>query len=262
MNLRHIIFGTVWAVSIASGTACVAADGLPSGAAFLAGEPNKPLVVLLTTDAASSMDGTYTSIGGQLHQHGYSLAAVDVTCHGKDVRQGEQEGLGCWASRVQANQPDIFSGMIQQVSALISSIQEEGRSSGDVVAVGVSRGGYAALRLAIADPRVSTLVLMAPVTRVERLSEFTGVVVPPAYDISRNSKVLSTKRIFMQIGNSDDRVGTDDALALMRSIVTAGGGKPVDLTVIVTPNRGHGTERHSFAAQWVQERNEGAQKAP
>ena len=147
----------------------------------LPGSPSKPLAIVFTTDISSSLNGTFTSITKTLHAAGYTIAAVDVICHGQDVQAGETPGLGCWAARIQRHNSDIFTPMISQASDAISDLVSKGVASGDnVVAIGVSRGGYAAVRLAAVDYRVKTLVLMAPVTELVKLAEFKNIPVPPS----------------------------------------------------------------------------------
>jgi pimeloyl-ACP methyl ester carboxylesterase len=242
----------------------------PAGTEYglVKGEAGKPLVLVFTTDAKESMDGTFTSIGKSLAKAKYSVASIDVTCHGKDVQRNETSGLACWAARVKMAGPDIFTPMVRRASEVISDIAAHKlASTSSVIAVGVSRGGYAALKLAAADPRVDHLVLMAPVTDLARLSEFANVPVDPAmYGFREAYKRFSSDHIFLQIGNADDRVGTENALAFARSVVLAGRNRLVDLTTVITPLKGHGTARHDMAANWVIAETSGARdkikKAP
>lgn len=219
----------------------------------VAGSPKKPLVLVFTTDVQASLDGTFTTITRQLNAAGYTVAAVDVTCHGSDVAKTETAGLDCWAARVSKGGPDVFAPMVQRASKAISDINAKGLADGShVIALGVSRGGYAAARLAIADPRVDTLVLMAPVTDLTALREFAGMSVSSQlYGLQGSYPLFAKKRIFLQIGVSDDRVGTTRALSFVEGISAASGGAPVDLTAVVTPGKGHGTAEHEFAAKWV-----------
>jgi alpha-beta hydrolase superfamily lysophospholipase len=238
-------------VSLAEGIKPV--PGLPAPTyKLLQGSPGKPLILVFTTDAANSLSGTYTTVPQALHAGGYTVAAVDVTCHGTDVRAGEVEGLGCWRKRIDAGGADIFAPMVDTASRAITEIMAQRQANGDVVVVGVSRGAYAALRVAASDQRVSTAVLLAPVTDLGRLTEFKGG--RPAsglYGLQRHAVKLSQKHIFMQIGNQDDRVGTAEALKFANQVLAAGKGKPVDLTVIMTPSKGHAVAEQEFAAKWV-----------
>ena len=62
---------------------------------------------------------------------------------------------------------------------------------------------------------------------------------------------LSTKRVFIQIGSNDDRVGTGQALHLAELIVSAANQKPLHMTLIITPVKGHATAEQSRAAKWI-----------
>ena len=224
-----------------------------AGYGVLAGKPGMPLVLVFTTDIQSSLNGAFTSVPTALHASGYTVASVDVTCHGMDVKTGEDAGLGCWADRIKAGGDDIFAPMVRKASAAITALTLNADARAEnVIAVGVSRGGYAALRVAAADARIGTLVLLAPVTNLARLTEFKDVHVDAGtYGLSRDYAAFSKRRLFIQIGNSDTRVGTSDALEFSQGIVTAAGGAPVDVTTIITSNSGHGVAAQQQATEWV-----------
>lgn len=252
LSIGALVAAIATGASLAEGVKPV--PGLPAPPyKLLKGLPAKPLVLVFTTDAANSLSGTYTTVPHALHAGGYNVAAVDVTCHGADVKAGEVEGLDCWRKRIDAGGPDIFAPMIDKASRAITDIlARQQAAGGDVVAVGVSRGAYAALRLAASDQRVSRVVLLAPVTDLGRLTEFKGGrVAADLYGLQRHALNFSQKHIFMQIGNQDDRVGTAEALTFANQILVAGKEKAVDLTVIVTPSKGHAVAEQDFAAKWV-----------
>lgn len=226
-------------------------DGVKYG--IVPGNPDKPLVLVLTTTIHDSLKGTFTSIPQILGRAGYSVAAIDVTCHGRDVRPKEISGLNCWAQRVRNSRQDVFAPMVKEASEVISDVakQKFARTT-DVVAVGVSRGGYAALRIAAEDSRVDRIVLMAPVTSIARLDEFKKVPVDQnMYGFAKAYRTFARDHIFLQIGNADTRVGTAEALAFEASVVAAAGNAVTDFTTVITPLRGHGTAMHGEAAQWV-----------
>jgi hypothetical protein len=105
-----------------------------------------------------------------------------------------------------------------------------------------------ALRAATSNPKINYVVAMAPVTDLQRLIEFSQFKVnEKIYGLSRYYETLSHKHIFLQIANSDNRVGTEKALDFLKGLGNARGEKPVGLTAIITPNEGHGTARHDFA---------------
>lgn len=218
----------------------------------LAGKSGKPVALVFTTDVASSLDGTFTSVPKKLHEAGYTIISVDVTCHGKDVGQQEAAGLDCWATRIKGGGVDVFAHMVDSASDAISDSLKRHNTHAGVVAIGVSRGGYAAIRTAVRDPRIDSLVLLAPVTDLKKLREFSETAVDQAkYGFVASYSELAKRRIFLQIGNADDRVGTAAALGFGEAISAAGQASQVDVTMIATPIKGHGVAAQDLATRWV-----------
>lgn len=89
-------------------------------------------------------------------------------------------------------------------------------------------------------------------TDLFKLREFEGAKAPqPLYSLKPFYPAIATKHLFLQINNNDDRVGTDQALSLVKGVVEAGGYNPVDITAIITPRKGHSTSEHETAASWA-----------
>lgn len=253
--LTKLLAATLAVASCAASAATPQMHITPDGVKYgiIPGSPDKPLVLVLTTDVHDSLSGAFTTVSQTLGRAGYPIAAIDVTCHGQDVRRKETAGLDCWAQRVKVSRQDIFLPMVKAATSVITDVGSRtlARPS-DVVVVGVSRGGYAALRIAAADARVTRIVAMAPVTNIARLDEFKGMSVDQrVYGLAKAFPTFARDHIFMQIGNADTRVGTADALAFEAGVVGAAGNSVADFTTVITPLRGHGTAMHDEAAQWV-----------
>lgn len=227
-----------------------------------------PLAVILTMTTRSSLNNEFTSIGRRLLDEGFVVASLDLPCHGSDIpgRVRQQldrflkgrrtgEGLKCWAAWMSDDSPDIFDAFTLRVDRVLKDLRARKLVSGDrVVLVGVSRGGYLAMRVAAHNPLITDVIGLAPVTDLQALTEFTQVKVDQAvYGLGRHATILSQKRLFLQVGSSDMRVGTRAVLKLVDTIIDAGGGRPVDLTLIVTPDPGHQSSEHNRAAQWILE---------
>ena len=121
-----------------------------------------------------------------------------------------------------------------------------------VVALGVSRDGYVAFRAALSDPRITHVIALSPVTDLQRLEEFSHIKVNEAvYGLDAHASELGRKHLFIQIGSSDTRVGTHEAIELADGIARAARPATVDMTFIVTPRPGHATAEHDRAAQWA-----------
>jgi pimeloyl-ACP methyl ester carboxylesterase len=148
---------------------------------------------------------------------------------------------------------DIFAGFILRVGRVITDLQARNVATrGRVIAVGVSRGGYLAFRLAISDPRVTDVIALAPVTDLQRLREFAAVKVDEAtYGLGRGAAILARKREFIQIGSNDDRVGTREVLHLVDGLAASAGANRLDLTFLLEPLVGHATSEHERAAAWA-----------
>ncbi len=225
-----------------------------------------PLALVFTTDIAGSLNGKFTTIGNTLSKAGYVVASIDLPCHGKDTPERIQplidkvtgtisgDGLTCWANRVSQSENDIFPPFLARISRVITDMQSKGLIVGQrIVAIGVSRGGYIALR-ASDDKRITDIVALAPVTDLQRLREFTKLKVnTTVYGLDHNAATLSRKRLFLQIGSNDSRVGTREVLHLADSIVKAANSAPVDMTLIITPVKGHATAEHDRAVAWIEQ---------
>ena len=124
---------------------------------------------------------------------------------------------------------------------------------------GTSRGGFCALHLAAAEPQVRTVVCVSPVTDLRALREFKGVTAEQArpYNASALSARLVGRRIWISIGNSDQRVGTDRCVATVRSFVQAAGKAsprtPAPIELIMGPSLGHSAidNAYGLAAEFV-----------
>ncbi|MGK3120441.1 alpha/beta hydrolase [Pseudomonas corrugata] len=217
------------------------------------GAPNGPLLIVITTDVKESMTNTYSPIGQILAAKGYSVVAVDVPCHGKDTIKKEGTGLECWRARADKTSGNIFDSYISNLNSVLGDVADKHKARlVNVTVLGVSRGGYIAMKAAAEVPGIDTVIAMAPVTDVFRLREFDNSKAnKSAYSLTPYYEALSKKHLFIQINNDDDRVGTTETLSLVSGITKAGNPDAVDLTAIVTPKKGHSTSEHEMAAAWA-----------
>ena len=229
----------------------VTKDGVEYG--FHQGDDNGPLLIAITTDIKESMTDVYSPVGSLLAERGYSVASIDVTCHGKDLQKHEKYGLDCWRARADSSQTNIFDDYMERLKSVIADIASTKRTdTSKITALGVSRGGYLAMRSAAEVQEVTIVIALAPVTDIFKLREFEGAKAPqPLYSLKPFYPAIATKHLFLQINNNDDRVGTDQALSLVKGVVEAGGDNPVDITAIITPRKGHSTSEHETAANWA-----------
>ena len=135
------------------------------------------------------------------------------------------------------------------------------------------RGGFVALHFAAVESRVRCVAAFAPVTNLLALREFAGIEqdspsvlrVVKSLALVNSAEKLAGRPIWICIGNYDQRVNTDDAIALTRRVVEASVAedKPANVEIRVLPSEGyqvrvhdngHGIpvpSAHKEAAEWI-----------
>lgn len=169
----------------------------------------------------------------------FSVASVDLPCHGQDLRKGEPQELAGWRYRVD-NGEDLLSAFIEKCRFKLDRLIEVGANPELVFAAGGSRGAFAAMQLSLADPRFTNIVGLAPVVDLMALREFDGCqkAPPPLADFA---DTLAKRSIFLSIAAQDTRVSTTKAVDLVTRI--ASGRRDADIELVVE----RGTE-HEFSA--------------
>ena len=221
--------------------------------------PAPTLLILAGTIDGTLGGPTYRQCGNELAEHGFLCVAIDIPCHGDQTRDGEPSGLIGWSARA-ASEEDFVSGCNARLSEVLDHLIETGVSDPDrIAACGTSRGGFLAIHFAAHDERIRCVAGFAPVTDLEALSEFSAIADDPfvkSLSVSRQAERLAGRPVWIVIGDHDDRVGTDRAIALARRIAEASREKGeegrVDLHVLAEP-RGHTTPLGStrLAADWM-----------
>ena len=222
-------------------------------------EPASTLFIL-----ANSIDGTlgdpyFRQSGNQLAEQGYLCVTIDIPGHGLQHRSDEPEGLAGWRTRTD-NGEDLVAETNRRLSEVLDYLISIGRTDPErVAACGTSRGGFLALHFAAAEPRVKCVAAFAPVTDLLALREFKGAednaLVNSLSAINQAAK-LANRPVWIIIGDRDERVGTDHAIALARAITASalaqGLDPAVELHVLPEP-KGHTTPHGApaAAATWI-----------
>ena len=173
-----------------------------------------PLVIFLAWDATSTLynPGTTNGVAQSLIESGFTLMSFDLPCHG--AGQTDEKPLRCWRDRLASGDLDLFLRFCAGMSKVIDTLGET-----EFAVVGQSRGGYVAATCAAYDNRLATVILSAPVTDLQLLSEFDGYAVDQTlFGLSQYYPYLRDKKILVRIGEDDQRVGTDAAIQFAAAV--------------------------------------------
>ena len=224
------------------------------------GQPSRaPSLFIFGSGLETSLERPdLASVGHILAKHAFLLVSLDVPCHGQDVKEGEPEGLEGWRARLERGE-DLVTVFTTQVSEVLDYLVQEGYTDPQkVAACGTSRGGFFALHVAAADPRVRCVAAFATVTDLLALREFDGMQhdrATRALNVIHRSHQLAERAVWVCIGLDDERVGTDSAIALTRRITEAAAtrGVPPNVELHVAPPVGHGLppNAHEAAGAWI-----------
>ena len=131
--------------------------------------------------------------------------------------------------------------------------------SNRIAACGISRGGFMAIHFAAADSRVQCVAALAPVTDLRVLTEFSGMKnesLARSLSVMNVADKLAGRGVWIYIGNDDERVGTDDAIAFTRLVarraIATKQRANVKLTVDALEGHGVGLPPHFEAAEWIE----------
>lgn len=233
----------------------------PCGVSFGSlGEPKQvaaPSLIVIGSDLEYSLtNDEINEVGRLLGPRGVSSFALDVPCHGADIRDGEPDGLHGWRSRLDRNE-DFVASFSQKVSAIIDFLLAEGYSSRIAIA-GTSRGGFMGLHAMAVDPRVCCSASFAPVTELTVLNEFKGLedhALTQSIALNQVAEKFAGRPLWMCIGNNDDRVGTDHLVDFSRKVVAASIARnlpaPIELHIMQTEGHRIHDAAHREAAAWL-----------
>ena len=207
----------------------------------------RPTIFTFTMGADDGLLADYSPVADALLARGWLSITLDLPAHGRDVRSGENRGgLFAWRQRTLAGEDWIGT-----FTAKVRAVIDHGVAAGyidprQIAIVGYSRGGFMALQTAAADPRITAVAAIQPVTDLLQLQEWqTFGSVPEAIasplGIRTIVPALASRPVWFSIGWNDTRVGTKS----MNDVVAAGRALEAPWTVMLHPER-DGT--HTFPA--------------
>ncbi|MBN2456682.1 MAG: prolyl oligopeptidase family serine peptidase [Sedimentisphaerales bacterium] len=217
-----------------------------------------PTLFIISATIEESLGEPYSrQCGNDLAKKGYLCASMDLPCHGKGKRPDEPEGLSGWRHRLEKSEPFIEQ-FNEKMTQVLDYLITNGYTDPNRVAVcGTSRGGFIALHFAAQDGRVGALAAFAPVASLATLREFKGLEHQPAVialDLAELADKLIARPVWLVIGDQDDRVDTDRAIAFARKVSGVSKEKTrIELHVMPEP-RGHTTPSGApeQAAIWIE----------
>ena len=222
-----------------------------------------PTLFIFASDIKGTLDNPYfRQCGDALAEQGYLCVSLDLPGHGADQREGEPGALGTWRTRSDAGE-DFIAPFTARVRAVLDHLIATGASdSARIAACGTSRGGFMALQVAAADPRIKAVAAFAPVTNLMALREFGGAQNTEhvaTLSLLANAEKFAGRAVWVIIGDRDDRVSTDDAVAFARraTAVSLEKTEAADVTLLILPEpKGHTTPQGApeLAAAWIAEK--------
>ena len=238
---------------------------LPSGARYgMIGERQAkpaPLLLMIQGSLETALaEPLYTETARLLAQKGFITVLIDAPAHGPDARPGEKAELAAWSERIGSGE-DLLADFLTRVRALLDTLVQRGVADPRRMAVaGTSRGGFLAFHIAAHEPRVRCVAGISPVTELLRLREFDSCAQKDSAEklsLVHLAPRLVSKPAWICIGNHDQRVGTDAAIAFARRVTAANlehnGQAPVDLVVHSTPGHRSTKQDHQLLAAWLEQ---------
>lgn len=174
--------------------------------------------------------------------------------HGPDL--DEKEAMKLWYEEWKQGRDPLDPFLAKSRENIDSLIVREEFDPEKMAVGGLSRGGYASLRMAARDERLKTILGYAPLTSPSRLDEFGGDAYHP---IETEVDRLLQKSIWLSIGNADTRVGTESAFHFIQKLAEKNieqGIRSPQVELHIKPSigyRGHGTAPETFkqGVEWL-----------
>lgn len=194
-----------------------------------------PALVILANSIEGTLGDPYfrqagRSLGDPQAADPFLCVSIDLPCHGRERIAGEPAELEGWRHRLEQG-GDPVADTVRRISVVIDHLVATGRTDPKRIAViGTSRGGFMALHVAAADPRIACTVAYSPVTDLAALREFTAAQSLPATRaaaIRERAAQLAGRPVWIAIGANDERVGTDKMLEFGAAVHAAAVGRKV-----------------------------------
>jgi len=202
------------------------------------------LLTFATTRRSALAEDPYSLPARIFSEAGHYALSFDPPNHGERVDRFGEGIAGVCAAFMAGCDP--FARFVADGQAVMDACRQRGIPGGErIVACGVSRAAYCALRLAAAERRILGVAGLAPVTDWRALSEFVAVRTRPeiaALALDNWAAELAGRAVFLAIGNADRRVDSDACIRLALRILeeeTRRNLSPSLVELHVVPSEGH-----------------------
>ena len=224
-------------------------------------QPERPAPTLfIFTGTIQSLDNAYfRQCGNILAEQGWLCVSLDIPSHGLEKIPEEPLGMAGWRHRVDHGYVNFIAEFNAKISNVLDYLIAKGYTNPENVAVcGTSRGGFIALHFAAAEPRIKCVAAFAPVTDLEVLKEFQNTKNLKgirSLSIINQAGKLAVLPVWVAIGDKDERVGTDRAIAFAQKVSEISAEKKLNtkIQLHVVPADGHTTPDGApeKAAAWI-----------
>lgn len=169
------------------------------------------------------------------------------------------DALTVWAEDMNKG-IDIIGNCIDQAEKAVDYVIHQKLADPNKMAVaGLSRGALIALHLAARNDHFQTILLFAPLTRLEKAKEFSHMKENPlvkSLDLFAIAPLIANRRIRLYIGNNDTRTDTRSSYEFAMRLVEASSLRSAKIELIISPSigqLGHGTSPEIFrqGAEWL-----------
>jgi dienelactone hydrolase len=220
------------------------------------------LLVVAMSIEEMQREPVFTDVARLLAKQRWMSIVIEPPCHGEDRQRDEPEGLAGWRYRLDHGGV-VVQAFHAKARAVLAHVISQGRADPARIAIcGTSRGGFLAFHFAAVEPRIKAVAAISPLTDLLALREFSGTAPNSAaakLALRHIAPQLIGRPVWLSIGNNDQRVDTDRAIAFTRAIVHASAQQikqpdptiPVEL--IVAPSGGHRKidQAHELLAAWL-----------
>lgn len=208
----------------------------PTGVEFalLGNKPDSPTATVFWFGGAIRLSGA--EIVPFLIKHGYLCVSLDAPCHGQNLEPAEPcSGIEGWRYRIE-HKRNFVHEFNEKASKVLDYLIAEGYTDpGRLAVLGGSRGAFLAFHYAASEPRVKCVGGHIPVIDLRALKEFKGMENDPlikSLSVINLAEKFAGHKVLVIIGDRDDRVGTDHAIAFARRVSKVAKNANVELHVL------------------------------